>query len=734
MRPFSPNILTAQQNRKRLIRLSPVLAVLPLGVAVAQTGGNEPARLTPLVVTAAGFEQEVKEAPASITVISREELEEKRVSNIAEALRDVEGIDVGAPTGKTGGMNISIRGMPSEYTLVLIDGRRQNVAGNVTPNGFGETSTSFMPPISAIERIEIIRGPMSTLYGSDAMGGVINIITRKVAREWGGEVGVESTFHQDNDFGDSRAVNMYLSGPLVQDRLGLQLRGRYFQRDDSDLTFTDEAGNQIPLYTRGFHRGASPVEADVYNVGARLTFTPNRDHDLWIDGEINRQAFDNSKGQLGNLDDPNGVIYGYADELRFEREQFAIGHTSRFGIGTLESSLMRNTTETIGRTIPGSRSGGDYGQPYPGFPNMVIGHPRTLETTNLVFDTKFVAPIGDHVLTVGGQWWDAEMTDGLATEDFEQTTWALFTEDEWFLRDDLALTLGARYDRHDAFGGHFSPRAYLVWSVTPNWTIKGGVGTGYKTPSLNDLHDGINGVTGQGATLTIGNPDLEPEKSINSEIGVRYDSPNGFMVSATVFHNEFDDKIASGGERVVTGHPSIPDGTYEQLVNIDEAVTRGLELATRSPLAPAWTLSATYTYTDSEQKSGPNKGDPLTNTPEHQLNATLRWNVTERFNAWLSGEYVSERYRSRQRAQGGPTRDELGDYKAYALFHMGGSYQLSPQLTLRATVYNLFDKDFIDYRRYEYLDKNSNTVVNYANVYANAEPGRRLWLSLSYNF
>ncbi|GAB4303736.1 MAG: hypothetical protein Kow0083_14710 [Methylophaga sp.] len=122
-----------------------------------------------MVVSAAGFEQKLTEAPASITVLSRDELQKKRYSNLAQALEDVEGIDVRQGTGKTGGLNISFRGMPSDYTLILIDGRRQNAAGNVTPNGFNETATSFMPPVSAIERIEVIRGPMSTLYGSDAM-------------------------------------------------------------------------------------------------------------------------------------------------------------------------------------------------------------------------------------------------------------------------------------------------------------------------------------------------------------------------------------------------------------------------------------------------------------------------------------------------------------------------------------------------------------------------------------
>lgn len=726
---------TPSPKKNRLTYVTPLLAVLPIGVAAAQPAGDGAVRLNPLVISASGFEQDVKEAPASISVITREELEEKRASSVAEALSDVEGIDVGAPVGKTGGMNISIRGMPSEYTLILIDGRRQNAAGDVTPNGFGETQTSFMPPVSAIERIEVIRGPMSTLYGSDAMGGVINIITRKVAQEWGGEVTLEGTIHEDSDYGNSQAVSLFTSGPLVQDKLGVQLRGRFFNRDASHLQFTEDDGTVQDVSSRG----PSPVDGDVYDLGGRLTFTPDEPHELWLDASRNRQRYNNDEGQLGtlDLDDPDQRVRGYADELRFERDQIAIGHSGHFSAGTLESSLMHNTTETIGRTIPGGSAGGDYGQPYPAFPDMIIGAPRELKATNLVFDTKFTAPVGDHILTLGGQWWEAEMRDGLATEKFSQTTWALFAEDEWLLTDELALTLGARHDHHDAFGSHLSPRAYLVWSATSNWTLKGGVSGGYRTPSLNDLHDGINGVTQQGERLTIGNPNLKPEKSINSEFGARYDRPGGFMASATAFYSKFDDKIAAGSDVYISGHPTIPTGTYRQDINVDKAITRGLEFATRIPLMPAWMLSANYTLTDSEQKSGPEKGQHLTDTPRHLIHATLRWQTTERLNTWLRGEYSSERYRPRTPPGAGPRPPlyaELGDYKAYTLFHLGGSYQVSDRFTLNATIYNLLDKDFIDYRSYIISSGNNAGDIEYANVYANPEPGRRLWLSASYSF
>ncbi len=722
--------------------------------AVAQ---NVPVTLSDTVVSASGFEQKITEAPASISVISQQDLQQKRYNNLAQALGDVEGIDIGQGTGKTGGLNISIRGMPSQYTLILIDGRRQNAAGNVMPNGFNETSTSFMPPLSAIERIEVIRGPMSTLYGSDAMGGVINIITRKVAKEWTGSLTQDYTYQEDRDFGDTRNTSIYASGPLVDGLLGLQVRGSLFDRKESDLSY----GNGVEVSKRG----PSPVEGRTHNLGARMTLTPHEDHDFGLDVERGRQVYNNDECQLGSLDGQNQECTagaatranGYDDELRFEREQIALTHTGRLSFGTLESSLMHNKTETIGRTIPGT-----IGSPT-AVPGAIGGAPRELETTNLVLDTKLVAPVGEsHIATVGGQWWKAEMDDGIAQATFEQKTWAVFAEDEWRLRDDLALTLGARYDDHEAFGGHISPRAYLVWNTSDNWTMKGGVSRGYRTPDLNDLHSGVNGATRQGQVITIGNPNLEPETTTSTEFGVYFDNLAGFNANATLFHNKFKDKIASGDPIQITGRPGIPDGSYAQQINIDEAVTQGLELAGRWTFIPAWTLSANYTYTDSEQKSGDNKGEPLTNTPEHLANVKLNWQTTDRLNLWLKSEYRGERarftssYENLANSNGTYSTnqsiyDSLGkNTKAYTLFHLGGSYRASENVTLNAAIYNLLDKDFVDGKAYTtYTSPNANGVgggvandtaygTNFSHSTAGTtgvmEEGRRLWLSANITF
>ncbi|WP_425916798.1 TonB-dependent receptor domain-containing protein [Pseudomonas sp. GWSMS-1] len=711
---------------------------------------NQPVTLSDVVVSASGFEQKITDAPASISVISSQDLQQKRYNNLAQALGDVEGIDIGQSTGKTGGLNISIRGMPSQYTLILIDGRRQNAAGNVTPNGFGETSTSFMPPLSAIERIEVIRGPMSTLYGSDAMGGVVNIITKKVATEWTGSLTQDYTYHEHRDFGDTRNTSVFASGPLIDGLLGLQVRGSLFSREESTLSYGD--GIDVSA------RGPSPVEGDNNTLGARLTLTPHENHDFGLDVERGRQAYNNDECQLGTLDGQDRscttnttTANGYTDELRFEREQIALTHTARLGFGTLESSLMHNTTETLGRTIPGNVIGNSAG-----IPGTLIGDDRDLKTTNLVLDTKLVAPIGEsHISTIGGQWWKAEMTDGIALDDFEQKTWAVFAEDEWRLRDDLALTLGARYDDHETFGGHVSPRAYLVWNTTDNWTLKGGISRGYRTPDLNDLHSGINGVTGQGTITTIGNPELEPETTTSTEFGMYFDSLSGFKANATLFHNKFKDKIASGDPVTDLLCAGNSGGTCSQQINIDEAVTQGLELAASWQFAPAWTLSGNYTYTDSEQKSGDNKGEPLTNTAKHLANAKLNWQTTDRLTLWLKSEYRGERarftstYENLANSNGSYSTnqsiyDTLGkNTKAYTLFHLGGSFKATENLTLNASIYNLLDKDFVNGKAYTTFGNNgAANGVAYGTDYIQStqsttgvlEEGRRLWLSANLTF
>lgn len=670
-----------------------------------------------IVVTASGFEQKRKNAPASISIIDRAELQTERFNNLADALVDVEGVDVGGTAGKTGGLNISIRGMPSDYTLVLLDGRRQNSPGNVTPNGFGETSTSFIPPVSAIERIEVVRGPMSTLYGSDAMGGVINIITRKVGDRWIAAAGADATVQGNGDFGNTYSGNGFAQGPVIRDLLGVSVRGSYQKRERSELQYTDANGNPAEVNTRG----PSPVEADIYTLGGRVALTPAANHDLWFEYDYSNQRYDNSQSQLGT----GTVQGGYGPEMKFIRDQYTLAHTMRAGFGTLETTLTRNATETLGRTIP------------PGTPGATAGDERTLRATNTIVDSRLISEFGPVVATVGGQYWNARMVDGVAPEPYAFDQWAGFVEASVTLLPRFTLTLGGRYDDHSTFGGKFSPRAYGVWTATDGITVKGGVSRGFKTPRLDQIAEGITGFGGQGTIPLIGTPGLKPETSTTTELGVYFDTMTGITGNVTLFDNSFDDKIASG--------PGIPNCSFAlspnrpgcldlgsfpradlfgQAVNIDKAVTRGIETALRFVFSLRFTVTANHTLTHSEQKTGPEAGLPLIGTPRHLFNTQARWKATESLNLWARGEIRSSRYRG-----AGAAQDALGDFAGYEALHIGGGYAVTDRITLNATVYNVFDTDFV-----QYLPFAQGTGVSYAQEYANNQEPRRLFVSVNANF
>jgi len=153
----------------------------------APASAEEITTLDTLVVTASGHAQSVEAAPASVTVINRRQLDRQQYRDVTDALRSVPGLVVTGGGAGDRGADVAMRGMPAQYTLILVDGKRVS-SRETRPNGSAGFEQDWLPPLQAIERIEIIRGPMSTLYGSDAIGGVVNVITRKVTDTWHGSV------------------------------------------------------------------------------------------------------------------------------------------------------------------------------------------------------------------------------------------------------------------------------------------------------------------------------------------------------------------------------------------------------------------------------------------------------------------------------------------------------------------------------------------------------------------
>lgn len=728
----------------RKFNLRPVSIAL-LGITTSTVYANNNAevnsaqQLATIVVSAAGYEQKLKDAPASITVITEKDLKDKRINSIADALVDIEGVDISPQAGKTGGLNIRIRGMDAEYSLVLIDGRRQNSTGDITPNGFGESNNSFIPPISAIERIEVIRGPASTLYGSDAMGGVVNIITKKVSNEWTGSSTIEATLlPNSSSFGNQRAVDSFITGPIIKDLLGIQLRTRKAERSQSNVGYLDQNDNVVEL-----GMGNNPTKSDIDTIGARLTLTPTKQHDLSLEYEKTEQWYDNSKAQLGTL----GANGGYDKAKEFNRNRIVLAHTWRNKIGTLDSSISNTQTETIGRLIPSRAQAGS---------NAI--NPRLLESKDTIFDTKLATQYFDaHNITLGGQWWDASIKDGLrVNKDVSFKQIGVFAEDTWALTPSLALTTGLRFDNHDTFGSFWTPRTYLVWNANDNWTLKGGYSEGYKAPRLERLTNGIYNVGGQGRTPLFGNPNLKPETSRNLEFGTYFNNQSNFDANITAFYSQVKDKIVTGPtERTCDAKDAIIKADCEKYmasigtswlmqsgdtgsrtwsvrrpINAQKADIYGIETGLNWEFVPTWKLGLNYTWTETEIQDKALGNPPLNDTPKHIVNASMKWQADDKIQLWARGEYRSERARytssyNNLTATEKGVYDALGDFKAYALMHVGSNFNVNEKLDIGVGLYNVFDKNFIDYQKVGSL---------YYNQYSNTQEGRRVQLSTTFKF
>jgi outer membrane receptor for ferrienterochelin and colicins len=757
-----------------------LLALTRAAPALADTAAEVDARPGDIVVTASGFEQKITEAPASISVVTAEELKQRPYTTLIDAVRDIEGVDVGETSDKTGQRTISIRGMGSDYTLILIDGRRQNNHCDIYPNSFGGNQFNHIPPLDAIERIEVIRGPASTLYGADALGGVINIITKKVTDRWSASATFGRTLQERGDFGDDMTFDANISGPLYK---------RYPSEPDFEPA-VDPAGVSH-VRGLGFGGGGKTVMNTNRNVGGTLSLTPIDNHSLVFDIDYSKQSYDNTPirdPNTGALSYPLGTLdgiasiwrasagrvapqVGYAQDQVFDRLNWAVTHQGDWGFGRSFVSLAYIKTNNRGRTMPfsvaerlllqemwdgtGTYAGLTTAQRRQIAEDTFLPRPvRTLESSQYTLDARLDIPVenlaGKHNLVIGGQYINGKLDDGVfgleASSDGiqavqDQRTWALFAEDNWTPFEGLTITGGIRYDRHSLFGGRFSPRIYAVYTVTPTLTVKGGVSTGYKTPKTTDLYDGIRGFGGQGTSPMIGNPDLKPETSVSTEVAVYWNPTPDSGINLTFFQNDFKDKVASTAVQpcAVTNfvRPCANLGDYWTIlglggtinipVNIDKARIRGIEIAGRYKIFDGLSVRTNYTFTDSEQLSGPDAGLPLTQTAKHMANATLDWKVSDRISAQLMAEHRSRRYN-------GVVNNQRRFWKSYTVLNLGAQYRITDNITIGGRVNNLLNKDFTAYDVDFGVPIAGAYTPTYIDHYNNKDRARSYWVNINARF
>lgn len=621
-----------------------------------------------MVVTASATEVNLKDAPASISVITAEDIQRRPVQNLRDVLRDVPGVQLTNEGDNRKG--VSLRGLNSSYTLILVDGKRVNSRNAAFRHN--DFDLNWIPA-DAIERIEVVRGPMSSLYGSDALGGVVNIITRKVGKAWHGTLSADTTVQEHRDRGDSYNGSFFTSGPLIDDLLGVKVYGNLGKREKDKQQQSDTGANGLSPRIEGYTNRNTNVE---------FALTPTKEQDISLGYGFDRQDRDSDS----------------LDKNRIERQNYSLGHNGRWDWGNTELRFYGDRVENY---------------------NSSTGN---AVARNNSLDGKLVLPLADinQMLTFGGEVRHDKLEDSGTLKGSGKTSasqYALFVEDEWRIIDSLALTTGVRMDDHQTFGDHWSPRAYLVYNATDTITVKGGWANAFKAPSLLQLSPDWQSGSCRGSCTIVGSKELKPETSESFELGLYYAGEEGLLEgvtgSVTAFQNNVDDMIDIARTANVGLAPSYPN--YVGIVdgkpvfryyNVNKARITGLETEVAVPFNDKWKLTLNYTYTDGRNLSG-GGNKPLQELPLHTANSTLDWKPLQDWSFFLQANYSGQR---RSLTVDGPTPG------GYVMWNTGGAWQATKAVKLRAGVMNLGDKD---------LNRDDYTFN---------EDGRRYFAAVDYTF
>src|SRR5690606_8954070 len=647
-----------------------LLAVTMASLACSAVA-EEALDLGQVVVTASGFEQNLRDAPASISVISAEELKKKSYTDITDALKNVAGVQIAG-----GGVEQSImmRGMTSAYTLFLIDGRPAQVNDAFAQRGSqAGTPINFLPPIEAIERIEVIRGSASALYGSDAMGGVINIITKKVGNKVSGSITSEYTApHSSNKLNeDTFQTNAYLNMQLIEDVLGLQLTGAFHNQEESN-------------FVGGSDSAASDPEYDKRNLGGKLSWNLNEANALTFGHTYTKQERWHNPGKSLAAD-------GEAQYSESIKKNYFLQHEGKYGNVFSNSYINYDHSEN------------------PTTVNETTGNGVEFEVVTA--NTQASWFLGAHTLTGGLTHEYEKLEDGSnglrepvvpdanALVEMDRYQNSIFREENWSLTDNLSRSLSGRYDDSQVFGGEFSPKVYAVYHLNDNFTLKGGVTSGYKAPDLRSAATDY-GSTSRGGVI-IGNPELVPETSLNREIGINYENFElGLSSSLTAYVIDYEDKINRTGRVCEQNAPCFYKGKeypahpfgYTSYENVDKAELRGIEFTLDYDVLYNLTYRHSYTWTDTEQKSGEYKGEPLNDVAKHMFNASLDWAVTSRLNLWTQVNYRGETSGRWQTGTSGSSSNGI-KYPSYTFADAGLVYRPEDSWSFKAGIYNLTNKE-----------------------------------------
>jgi outer membrane receptor for ferrienterochelin and colicins len=545
--------------------------LIPLGIMLPLAATNgvhaQETQLKNVFVTASRSEQSLDAVNASVEVITTEKIRSFAGRSLSEVLQFATGTLV-KDSGSSS--SFSLRGQDSDKTLILVDGLRR------TEKYAGANLNNIQ--LEDVERIEIVRGPMSALYGSDALGGVINIISRGPQK--GNEAGIRLMAGQTGD-GQRATTIIGGFGNLGDGQLGHRLSFETKRRDSyrlpsSDTRITDLNNEQRDFLT---YRGDTKTSLGRVDWGFELA----RQNDDGVG--LTRTNTTYTKIEKDDRDFVHGGFRGRIGDGEL---------TLRLGYGTSNSAVNRGTT---------------------------LDETTLFKQTQLDSQYTF-EPIKDHLTTLGYAYRQDDVDISTNTRRVVRNTNALFLQDSWTFQRDADLTIGLRQDDYSDFGGKLTPRVALAWRPG-RWTFRSGLAQAFKAPSLLSLH--MTSII-RGRYDLRGNPDLKPEESNSAEFATAYRFDRG-QIEIAAHQSNVSNLIASiptGARGPGCGATPTPATScqIQENRNINKATIKGVEMSGNYKITDTWRVDGALEYLDARDGITDSR---LTDRPKWVSKVALHW-------------------------------------------------------------------------------------------------------------
>ncbi|MCB2215556.1 MAG: TonB-dependent receptor [Desulfobulbaceae bacterium] len=626
---------------KKCFKASCVLAVmLSAGLVGAETG--QPVdRLEEIVVTGTRTPHALKDVPVETILINRTDIELSNAQTIGDVLKTVPGINTSGidDVFGDGTSRVRMQGLDfnNGYGLILIDGQR--VHGSGQSGAHGEYAVGLNQiPVAMIERIEVVKGPGSVLYGSDALVGVINVITRKTPGEMLAGGSASYGWYTINDqVRDGVVTSTSDDGSRTLSEYSLYIGDRPHEKIGYLASYSYESGESV---------GQDPIDSDRHSLMAKADMSVSEVVDVWLKGEAS--VFER-EGASPRTEDSYRISAGGTWTPSESQVLYVKGYHYIDDFDNISTASHQHGS---------------------------IGYDQAEAQYTLYFNKWQAITVGAEVQQQGIDYLIDNSNGTRTTVKEDVVTWSLFAQDEITLFDSLTMIPGVRLDHHSTFGSSVNPKLSMMYRLTDSTTVRGAVGRAFKSPTIRQLYYDVPFY--HSPFWIQSNPDLDPETSIGYSLGVEQWLLNDtLIVNLGLFRNDIDDMVVS----------EIADATFngEELRiyrNIEQAMTQGVELTARLLLGDDFTLSASYTYTDSENQES---GNELTYTPNHQITIAPAYEYAP----WGLGGSALFSYNSRQYADTANTNEIDGHVTVDAnIYKRLGS---KGKLTFQAD--NIFDSD-----------------------------------------